>query len=535
MNLLDQKLKDKLLLFNNIDKETFADTHSTHATSLKTRQNQINRTKTYEDKFSKLTNRQYDIIYSNFTNGNSSKPTPIQISALQNNLPVKEINNQQHKPSKESHLNNQLSRSKSKEKKLSNNVGERLYNYGFYIKNKIKEQRKNEDEEIHRQMTPKMSERSKKMIRESNVPVEERLYNLNKTTHSDIVSNDKNKECHTPKLNKKSLLMAEKLEPSSVRLLQKRKRNKINNQDISSHYHFYNYHNSNHNSTNNNNNSNSKISNTNNQDKSKSNNSTSPTAKNTNRFNELYAKGIETMHKKDQIYKEQRMKNEEEYKKFTYKPKITKNSPLIDNNIIRKDNITLSPMKGDEMYKKNCDWKRKLDKQNEKKKEIQEVELGKDCTFRPEIIQKTIQNDEKFIMKNINQMKRYVTQRRECIQMKKEYEEYKSKRLGSINNNTLLQPTVPKGFKLETENRSHSRENKTRRKENSAILLIKEQIEHKSNNSNVVPLYKQHNNNNLKFNGKYHNVPFDDQNDEQREMFINAVNALHYQIDTLKI
>ena len=56
-----------------------------------------------------------------------------------------------------------------------NNSGERLYNYGFYIKNKLQKKRIEEEEKLHRQMTPKILPRSKSIYRDS-AHFEDRLY-----------------------------------------------------------------------------------------------------------------------------------------------------------------------------------------------------------------------------------------------------------------------------------------------------------------------------------------------------------------------
>ena len=112
------------------------------------------------------------------------------------------------------------------------------------------------------------------------------------------------------------------------------------------------------------------------------------------------------MIKREQIYKETKIKKEEEYKNYSFKPQIIKNSPVIDKNTIIKP---ISPFKKTnnlniDLYKKQTEWKKKLENENLRKKEIIEIEKNKACTFKPEISHLNIQNDEKFIMKNIQQM-----------------------------------------------------------------------------------------------------------------------------------
>ena len=253
---------------------------------------------------------------------------------------------------------------RSKSKDLTNynppnDSGNRLYNYGFYLKNKLEKQRLQENIKIKKQMTPKILAKSKEIFRDSSF--ETRLYyNNNESDHNNFykkkeISKDNSYDQldYKPKLNKKSLQIANKLEPSSQRLMKKKKKftdDKNKNKNIYKNIY---------------------------QNHSRSN-SISPSDKEyLKRCNELYNKGIENMMKREQIYKETKMKKEEEYKNYSFKPKITKNSPVVEKNTIIKS-ISPSGKKNimSDLYKKQFEWKKKLENENIKKKKKLIIKLN---------------------------------------------------------------------------------------------------------------------------------------------------------------
>jgi hypothetical protein len=234
--------------------------------------------------------------------------------------------------------------------------------------------------------------------------------------------------------------------------------------------------------------------------------------------------------KREQIYKETKMKKEEEYKNYSFKPKITKNSPVVEKNTIIKS-ISPSGKKNimSDLYKKQFEWKKKLENENIKKKEKIDNQTKLDCTFKPEITHLKIQNDEKFIMKNIKQMNDYVNRRREVIEKQKEYEKYKRKRLGEDVSSFECRPTIPRKFELKTEerSRSHSKDNNYHERKNSVNRIIKD-INTEREEMNTFGFF-----NNVPNNLGY-NINNGNNNFAQQE-FIDAVNALHSKIDNLNI
>ena len=381
MNLIDQALKDKLKLFDEIDKELGTES------SYKNTTNKIN-SNNFQKNIKNSSTPQFDKIYSNFLldqyqpkniyNFKTTTKTNSNNNTINNNTFIKKNNNNHNynynnnfikKTPTHSRSNSRtFQRSKSSNKNLNilippNDSGNRLYNYGFYIKNKLEKKRKEENDKIHKNMTPKILNKSKDILRDA-YHFETRLYynnNNNNDSNDNIyykkrtLSKD-NLNTFKPKLNKNSLKIANKLEPASQRLTKNKKRkNNNNNEYYNKCKEIYN------NIYNNNNNYNFNYTNRSNSISPKN----SKSKESIKHCNELYNKGIENMQKKEKNYKQKLMNKQEEYKKYSYKPNINKNSPLIDkNNITKKnssvDNNNNNNNKKQDMYTKQCEWKKKL-------------------------------------------------------------------------------------------------------------------------------------------------------------------------------
>ena len=180
---------------------------------------------------------------------------------------------------------------------------------------------------------------------------------------------------------------------------------------------------------------------------------------------ELYTKGLEQRKKIETLHDQKKKSESEEYKKFTYKPKIITNSPVLNSRIQAvneknykdSENTTKENVKVKyDIYEKNIIWKKNIDNNNKRLKKNFDDEKYKDLKFKPVIHKKIPQNDEKFIMKNIEQIEEYVNRRRNNIQKQKDEEDYK-KKIFPNGENFTLKPTIAKEFKFKTEERSRSR------------------------------------------------------------------------------
>ena len=153
MNLLDQKLKEKLKLFDNIDKECSTQILSSRKTMKKNSKTKF--------PTSNLTSEQFNEIYSNFLLDNNNKSQINELKTTNTHSHKNSLNEMKIKNIVENRINNKdnnnniktpsKSTKRSKSKDLSNYIppndcGNRLYNYGFYLKNKLEKQRKEENE-----------------------------------------------------------------------------------------------------------------------------------------------------------------------------------------------------------------------------------------------------------------------------------------------------------------------------------------------------------------------------------------------------
>ena len=548
MDLLDKKLSEKLKLFEIIDK-TYGINIDQSTLKKKESTNNTKNTDNYNSN-----NEIYDDIYSEFkTNSYKSFLYSPSKNILDSNIPK-----HNHKKNLKKNIrNHNLSRNKgdgeystktfdinlkkskfriikgkkNKNKNLSklyppNDSGNRLYNYGYYIKNKLNKKRKLEEEKIRKQMTPKILNRSKEMNRDPN-KFEERLYYAEKNDTNDSIYNRKrslSKEyinykdfTYHPKINKKSLLIASKLEPSTLRINKKKTHNYVGEKSVMNYYSnlFRNKKNLNYKKNLNNNSGNEKS-------------------------NELYMKGIQDMKRKEQLYNENQVRKEEEYKNYPFKPKITKNYSSSGFRIDDKKKMTK-----DDIYKKNKEWKKRVENENiSKKKKYEEIE-NKKYTFKPEINQFNIQNDVSFIMKNLQQMNEYVNKRRKVLEQKKEEENYKNKKLGSNAINYNVRTTIPKEFDLRTEKRSKSNK---RERDLNIINRKKRKIDKINSQANIMANKIKIKNikgfsyinsgamdEDCKNNLSHKTMKLNSNIIQSQQEFINAINELHKTIDKLNI
>ena len=579
MDLIDKKLSEKLKLFEYIDKKygTNIDT-SDKAPPKKSELNQ-NRNLFQINPLQKetsLKNEIYDNIYSDFkTNSyndfyqspsmNNIESTKIKYHSKAKKITKKKFRNIQDnsylardKGFTENRTAENTTRTKSgynsnnTHKNLKalyppNDAGTRLYNYGYYIKNKLNKKRQIEEEKRRKQMTPKILNRSKEMIKDKDRDpnkFEERLYYAEKNDTNDSIYNRKRtlsreninyeklkntKFTYHPKINKKSLLIASKLEPSSLRITRK----KSNNSHILEEKNVLDYY--------------SNLFKDKTYTYKKRVTNLSPSC-GTEKSNELYMKGIQDMKRKEQTYNENLLKKKEEYKNYSYHPKISKTYSNNFNN--EKKNKKEKNM--EDIYTKNKEWKKRLEKENTtKKKKFDEIE-NKKYTFKPEINKLNMQNDVPFIMKNIKQMNDYVNKRRKAIIKKNEDENYKKRRLGLDANNYNIKTTIPKGFDLKTEQRSKSNKkdrdinllNKNMKIKdefyNQALMLAKQsnKIKKTKNFSGLNMEGEESKNNFWNDNSFYCNnkgMKIGCSMTQSQKDFLNAVNDLHVTIGKLNI
>ena len=557
MDLIDKKLSEKLKLFEYIDKKYGTDIDSSEKAPPKKSELNQNRNfiqNTFLQKEARSKKEIYDNIYSDFKtntfkdyyqspsiNTLDSKKTKYQ-SKFQK---IKRKNLRNNKEDKDSLEINRTAentiRTKSTTKNLKalyppNDSGNRLYNYGYYIKNKLNKKRQKEEEKMRKQMTPKILNRSKEMIRDKDRDpnkFEERLYYAEKNDTNDSIYNRKRtlsreninyekynstKFTYHPKINKKSLLIASKLEPSTLRITRK----KSNKSHILEEKNVLDYY--------------SNLF----KDKTYTNKkkpNLSPSCGN-EKSNELYMRGMQDMKRKEKTYNENLLKKKEEYKNYSYHPKISK---TYSNNFGNKGKKNKNM---EDIYTKNKEWKKRLEIENKK------------YTFKPEINKLNMENDVPFIMKNIQQMNDYVNKRRKILKKQKEEENYKKRKLGLDANNYNVKTTIPKKFELKTEQRCKSNKkerdinllNKNIKKKdefyNNALIMANKNVKIKNNKGfsvlNMGDMEECKNNywNDNNYNYNYSNnkgTKIGTSMTQSQQDFLNAVNDLHITIEKLNI
>ena len=330
-----------------------------------------------------------------------------------------------------------------------------------------------------------------------------------------------------PKINKKSLLIASNLEPSFIRLNKKKKikNNSLSNKEIKDMKHdifSFNYIKNN----------NSK------KDKKKDNKNIYE------KMNDLYLRGVEERQKKEKIYKENQRKKDEEYKQFTFKPNINKNIYIFTKN--ENENKKRNNSKKEEnsiynIYKKQFEWKKRIENKNIKEKEKNEEAKYKLCTFKPDISQYNYKTKDKNLSKVLSEMNEYVEKRRKNIRNKKIEEMYKNKRLQGGGSQYVIGTTIPQEFEFETDIRNNNlNKNKNRSCDNFHInkinFLVEQNSDKKRTNNKSEKNYwyfkenMNNNNNNIVKVSYKNNIETKSQFD-----FFEAVNMLHDKLGKFNI
>jgi hypothetical protein len=235
-------------------------------------------------------------------------------------------------------------------------------------------------------------------------------------------SKDKKKQMNNfifqPKLNKNSLKIAEKLDPSTSRLLKPKSRNRSSTPDSIE--------------------NNKKISRSN-------------TLRCLSQPN-LLCQSLYNKAKTYQIKKEEKLKNKkiEEEKKFLelpFKPQLsnrTFNYKYIDN---------VQGNHHEKYYIMHENRKKLSEMKKERMREMLENDMLEACTFKPQINREELEDDEEFINQNLNQIIDYVFRRKRSLhkeKLKKSIEE----KVFKTGKNFVVKPTIPKEFKLSTNKNS---------------------------------------------------------------------------------
>jgi len=139
---------------------------------------------------------------------------------------------------------------------------------------------------------------------------------------------------------------------------------------------------------------------------------------------------------------------------------------------IGKNNMNSLRNHSTSFYEKNLYWKQSLIKKFNKLRDDKEVELKITHTFTPQLNKTRVATDEKFIEKNINQIQKYVNERRSFLQKSCEDLSYKKCKY-SHGENFKIKTTFPQEFNLSYKNSLE----KTVAKSSINALRKKEEIE----------------------------------------------------------
>ena len=538
MNLLNKKLKDKIQLLDDIDRQYFPKEDSKR----KIEQIPINKDNNdiYLNSIERMKNTKdenFDNVYSNFILDDKMLN---KNKYCRNNLNYF-INNNICKYPTKNNSKNDKNYNKYNQRKINNNNN--LKKLSKSKNNKTRNKTEKNELKLIQNYKKKLITTNTKLNKTKNKSISKsksksksktKQNNSNSSTKDDI-----NNFTYHPKLNKRSLLLANKMEPSSIRLNKNKK--KISEEELKPKTFYVNLY------------------------KHKQNNTPRQISKKKDeiknktiydKMNNLYLRGIEQKKKQQKIISENKLKKENEYKKFSYKPKINKIIPYYSNKNRTKKSLNINvdgskiknsdskkELKAKSIYEKNFEWKKKLEKENIKKKKINDEKLNSICTFKPNLLDKNTipKSNKKFINKVLEQMNDYVSNRQRNLKIKKSEENFRKKKFYVSGEGYTPRSTIPKEFEFQTEKREHSMsKNKNRSCEN---FHINKNTNEKKNskkkleeNENHFWFFKEEMLNNNTYNNNINESKGTKETNSHTQFdFIEAVNLLHEKLDKLNI
>ena len=552
MNLLDQKLEAKIKLFEECDKRlSNYKPKINHLDISQSSNKQINTSKDISNSYKKKIekNNKFEDIYSNFNLDNNENAFYFRnyeemmnyMYTLKNKVIKNPEKNKKFKSGKKSDKKN---KDKNQVRLIpkKDNLIDRLLRYGENLEKK-KERMKLENENNFKLMaTPDISALAKNINRNPKKFVERLFYDKytnekkkynkhdsyyynNKVDEKKIKAKENNNFTHRPTISKKSQEIANKLEPSSKRLLKKKEKKELVDRDECEKLLYDNYKNLFINNNFYNKYENKKIN-----------------INEKNLIYKLYNKGLEKLRKKEMKFQEHLKKKNEEYKNYSFSPNVSVNKNSKSKGKIKnmKSNPKRKSIKylNKKIYNKQVEWQKKIKQENSNKKLIQDnLYLRTYCTFKPKFYTRILKENPQMIKKYLKTSNSYIERRRRQIKQEKERlnksSDYKNnygfslKDFVSEENNNYLY-----GDRVINTTSPYIRTKKGNEKGELILDL-------KRNNINAfIPPYSQRIfcyydengdfNNSVKYNN-FSNV------DISQISFIDAINYLHNEIDNLVI
>ena len=552
MNLLDQKLEAKIKLFEECDKRLSNYKPKINPLDISQSSNkQINISKDISNSYKKKIdkNNKFEDVYSNFNLDNNENAFYFRnyeemmnyMYTLKNKVIKNPEKNKKFASGKKSDKNN---KDKNQVRLIpkKDNLIDRLLRYGENLEKK-KERMKLENENNFKLMaTPDISALAKNINRNPKKFVERLFYDKytnekkkynkhdsyyynNKVDEKKLKAKENNNFTHRPTISKKSQEIANKLEPSSKRLLKKKEKKELVDRDECEKLLYDNYKNLFINNNFYNKYENKKIN-----------------INEKNLIYKLYNKGLEKLRKKEMKFQEHLKKKNEEYKNYSFSPNVSVNKNSKSKGKIKnmKSNPKRKSIKylNKKIYNKQVEWQKKIKQENSNKKLIQDnLYLRTYCTFKPKFYTRIMKENPQMIKKYLKTSNSYIERRRRQIKQEKERlnksSDYKNnygfslKDFVSEQNNNYLY-----GDRVINTTSPYIRTKKGNEKGELILDLKRNNINAfiPPNSQRIFCYYDENGdfNNSVKYNN-FSNV------DISQISFIDAINYLHNEIDNLVI
>ena len=552
MNLLDQKLEAKIKLFEECDKRLSNYKPKINPLDISQSSNkQINISKDISNSYKKKIdkNNKFEDVYSNFNLDNNENAFYFRnyeemmnyMYTLKNKVIKNPEKNKKFKSGKKSDKKNK-DKNQLRLIPKKDNLIDRLLRYGENLEKK-KERMKLENENNFKLMaTPDISAHAKNINRNPKKFVERLFYDKytnekkkynkhdsyyynNKVDEKKLKAKENSNFTHRPTISKKSQEIANKLEPSSKRLLKKKEKKELVDRDECEKLLYDNYKNLFINNNFYNKYENKKIN-----------------INEKNLIYKLYNKGLEKLRKKEMKFQEHLKKKNEEYKNYSFSPNVSVNKNSKSKGKIKnmKSNPKRKSIKylNKKIYNKQVEWQKKIKQENSNKKLIQDnLYLRTYCTFKPKFYTRIMKENPQMIKKYLKTSNSYIERRRRQIKQEKERlnksSDYKNnygfslKDFVSEENNNYLY-----GDRVINTTSPYIRTKKGNEKGELILDLKRNNINAfiPPNSQRIFCYYDENGdfNNSVKYNN-FSNV------DISQISFIDAINYLHNEIDNLVI
>ena len=181
----------------------------------------------------------------------------------------------------------------------------------------------------------------------------------------------------------------------------------------------------------------------------------------TKRFDKLYQEGLISIKKRVERSMEEKIKKENEYKKYSFSPIFYSHSPIGGKNIGKKkqinenkDKIISNQNKISDIYERNRKWQKTIEDKNIKQRLLKKKNTETKINFKPLINDCIMKTDESFINKNSIEYQAFI-EKLNLIKNKENIYGQNQKNNNNFYNNYNTKPKPRYSIEISKKNKSN--------------------------------------------------------------------------------